>query len=1038
MDLASLRIQIDPTSAKRALDEMNGALDKTGSKAKKTTDEAKGFGAGIGSAFSKIKSAVFSVQGAVAGLSFGMVLRNAISEIAPFQEAMSKTLAVTQATGVEMELLRNQARMLGATTRFTATEAAEGMAFLGMAGFNAQKILAAMPDMLNLATAGIMDLGTAADIASNIMTAFHMKAEESGRMADLLATAASATNTNVQQLAEGMKYVGPVAAGLGVEVEKTAAALGVLSNAGIQSSMAGTSLRMILTRLVNPTTEAEKIFKQFGLTLEELDPRVNDLSVIFERMQSKGIGAEHLMKIFDVRGGPAAIELLRQATTDLKKFELAFSDTTGRAEEMARIMQDNIPGAWRAFKSALGEMFHLLGDAGLAAIIRGVLDVGAAILRLPGTVKEAYNEMLGYSTASLEEEQKNLELTSAKIGKLVETFDKLQGKPKLAAEEQELLFKAVEALHKVMPDFTFQFDEYGNVILDATGNIKGLREEQERLQEAMVKNEIDTRVKSYQQLEIQIAKIEESIGSYREIIADLEKEAYGKRTIFNMPSSADIQSAIRNIESAKRTINDLLLKRAEYQQQLEKMSADVTAPKTPVVPPPSEEELPTEQIDKWAETIDKLVKKQSMAAQELVIVRGVTGDYEEGLRAAEAELAVYMAATEAGITVEDERYAGLKALVEMTHQFMSETEKLKEEISTSVELTEKYLDPQEKMNQSLAVLQGLLDKNRISIETYNAAVADLTGETKRLADLKEYATGIEKKYGDQQIVAADEMKRLKEAQDAGLISALAYANAIDDVTGALEKRNEVMAEGMRWNEAFMTAEEKAADDLRTLETLWAANAISADTYSRALEQLNEQMEAAQLKTALEAGNWRAGIVTAAKEYIDEFGNVAKGIQAAFDSTLRGIEDALVEFFTTGKTDLGAFISQIHAEITRLAVIRPLMAQGMEWLGLGAMGTLPFAMGGIVPHGLIPIQGYAGGGIVRAPQIAALAERGQAEAVVPLPNGRAIEAKVTNMPASSMAITINVQGVQDARSFRENEKQIVRSIERQMRRVHAGA
>jgi len=149
-----------------------------------------------------------------------------------FEEGMSKVQAISGATGQDLELLRNQARELGETTRFSATEAASGMEFLAMAGWETQEILSGMPGLLDLAASSNMDLGRAADIASNIISGFNMEASEATRVADVLAKGASTANTNVEQLGGAMKYAAPIANTLGLELEGLTAAVGFMSDAG--------------------------------------------------------------------------------------------------------------------------------------------------------------------------------------------------------------------------------------------------------------------------------------------------------------------------------------------------------------------------------------------------------------------------------------------------------------------------------------------------------------------------------------------------------------------------------------------------------------------------------------------------------------------------------------------------------------------------------------------------------------------------------------------------------------------------------------
>jgi len=188
-----------------------------------------------------------------------------IMTAANFQSGMNKVKAISGATGKDFEALEEQAKDLGATTKFSASEAADGMSFLAMAGFETNEIISAMPGMLDMAAASGLELADAADIASNIMSGFNMEASEAGRVADFLAKTAASANTDVHQLGSAMSYAAPLASELGISAEETAAAIGFMSDAGIQGTRAGTALRGGLTRLVKPSKEAQGVMNRLVL-----------------------------------------------------------------------------------------------------------------------------------------------------------------------------------------------------------------------------------------------------------------------------------------------------------------------------------------------------------------------------------------------------------------------------------------------------------------------------------------------------------------------------------------------------------------------------------------------------------------------------------------------------------------------------------------------------------------------------------------------------------------------------------------------------
>ena len=298
-------------------------------------------------------------------LAFGSAATKTFSS---FDDSMRQVQAVTGATGPQFQALTNLAREMGETTSFKASEAAEAMTYLGMAGFKTDDIISALPATLALARAGVLDLGSAADIMSNVMTIFGMSADEAGHAADVLAKVAHSTNTNVQQLGEAMTYAGPVAHTFGLSMEMTAAAMGLLGNAGIQASMAGTTLRGILQELVAPTKASMDVFTKYGLTLEDLNPKVHSLDVIFKTLKESGMSDAEMFTVFGQRAGPGLQALLSQGIDTLGNYSVELQNVDGYAEQAAKTMDEGFGGALRMMNSAL-ESFSISIGSRLAVMM---------------------------------------------------------------------------------------------------------------------------------------------------------------------------------------------------------------------------------------------------------------------------------------------------------------------------------------------------------------------------------------------------------------------------------------------------------------------------------------------------------------------------------------------------------------------------------------------------------------------------------------------------------------------------------------------
>lgn len=310
----------------------------------------------------KVKSAMLAV---FAGAAAGAGLAGTVSLLAEFSQEMSTVRAITGATRQEMTQLQATAERLGRTTRFTATQAGEGMSFLARAGFETNEILGSIEGTLQLAQAGAIDLGSAADIASNALKGFRLDVSETQRVVDVMALTVNSSNTDMRQLGDAMKYVGPIAAGLGVQIEATAAAIGSLSDAGLQGEMAGTGLRRVMIGLERQTNEGERILRSYGLTIEDIAvTQTESLADSLERLRDAGVSTSDAMVLFGLRGGPA-FEVLAQSVDDIREMEGELNNAAGTAERMARIMDENLNGSILAARSALEGFIIAMGNAGI-------------------------------------------------------------------------------------------------------------------------------------------------------------------------------------------------------------------------------------------------------------------------------------------------------------------------------------------------------------------------------------------------------------------------------------------------------------------------------------------------------------------------------------------------------------------------------------------------------------------------------------------------------------------------------------------------
>ena len=279
-----------------------------------------------------------------------------------FEQGMNKVAAVSGATEAEMAELTAIAKDLGATTSFSAAQAAEGLGFLAQAGFDATEASRALPGVLQLAAAGGIQLAEAADIATNVLAGYGLEVDQLARVNDVLAKASSSANTDVLQLGQAFKFAGPVASSAGVSFETSGAAMALMGNAGIQAEMAGTALRGAITKLVNPSAEASKTMAALGISATDSTGRLRPLDQIIEQLAPHADNTGAIMKIFGQRAGPAMSALVSQGADALREMTTALEQSGGTAQEIADKKLAGLTGAWTKLKSATEGVLIEIGD----------------------------------------------------------------------------------------------------------------------------------------------------------------------------------------------------------------------------------------------------------------------------------------------------------------------------------------------------------------------------------------------------------------------------------------------------------------------------------------------------------------------------------------------------------------------------------------------------------------------------------------------------------------------------------------------------
>ncbi len=420
-------------------------LADVGAKMEKTGDAISGAG-----------KKLMPVSGAVAGL--GAI---SVKTAADFDTAMSKVAAVSGATGEDFDKLRAKAREMGSKTKFSASEAAEAMNYMAMAGWKTEDMLSGVEGIMNLAAASGEDLATTSDIVTDALTAFGLSAKDSGHFADVLAAASSNANTNVSMMGESFKYAAPVAGALGISAEDTSVALGLMANAGIKASQSGTSLRTGLTNLAKPTKQMQSYMDKYNIALIKNEDGSVDLRATMADLRKKMGGlseseqAAAASAIFGKNSMAGWLAIINASDKDFDKLTGAIDNCDGTALEMAETMQDNLMGQITILKSQLQELAIAFGDALMPMIRKVVSALQSFVDRLNSMSEGQRNAIIriGMFVAALGPMLVIIGTVISKVGiaiqgftKLVPVFTKVSGAVSKAGGMMGILGKAFSFL----------------------------------------------------------------------------------------------------------------------------------------------------------------------------------------------------------------------------------------------------------------------------------------------------------------------------------------------------------------------------------------------------------------------------------------------------------------------------------------------------------------------------------------------------------------------------------------------------------------
>ena len=365
---------------------------------------------------------------AVAGLGAA-----AVKTAADFDAGMSKVAAISGATGEDLDALRDKAREMGAKTKFSASEAASAMEYMAMAGWKTEDMLGGIEGIMNLAAASGEDLATTSDIVTDALTAFGLTAQDSAHFADILAAASSNANTNVAMMGETFKYCAPIAGALGFSAEDVAEAIGLMANAGIKSTQAGTALRTIMNNLSGEVKITGKALGEVTIATTNTDGSMRDLSDILADCRgafsqlSESERAQAAEALVGKNAMSGFLALMNAAPEDIEKLSTAIENCDGTAAQMAETMQDNLAGQLTILKSQLEELAISFGEMLMPAIRAIVSKIQAFVDKLNGMSESQRKAVLtiGLIIAALGPLLVILGTVISKVGTAMQGFVKL-------------------------------------------------------------------------------------------------------------------------------------------------------------------------------------------------------------------------------------------------------------------------------------------------------------------------------------------------------------------------------------------------------------------------------------------------------------------------------------------------------------------------------------------------------------------------------------------------------------------------------------
>ena len=922
------KIAVDNSEANRAIDETVGNV---GNAEPRMTKALKKIGAAVVAAFAVDKIKDFGKACISAGMDF--------------DSQMSTVAAISGATGEEFEILRAKAQEMGATTAFSATESAQAMEYMAMAGWKTTDITNGLAGVMNLAAASGEDLATTSDIVTDAMTAFGMSADQSTYFADVLAQTATNANTNVGMMGETFKYVAPLAGAMGYNIEDMSAAIGLMANAGIKGSQSGTSLRNIITNLASPTdtvagamddlgislTDSDGKTKSFGETLSDLRISFADLDEVQKTQYASAIAGKE--------GMSGLLALINSSDEDFDKLTDSIKNCTGASEKMAEIRLDNLEGDVTLFKSALEGAQIAISDK-LTPVLRNL-------------VKKA--------TDWLPKIQKSI---IAVIDKLEDKFGPLIKRIKNIAEESDITEKSISFLKEAFEKTVDVMSEIGDKFLDfiewitgSTNGAEGLRSVIKGLtagflayKGAMIATNSTVRIGT------------KVVEAYRKAQQLLNSTSPFGWVVLAVSGLVALETTLRGLPTPTEKITEEFSKLDDEEQALVDHIKELT-----------------DEYNSWADSRDKTISDTGaefdyyqQLTDELQTITDKNGEVKKGYED-RAEFIV--------TTLND----SLGTEIEMTDGVIQKYEDI---ISTIDEVIEK--------KKAEAMLSALEQDYADAIANVNNAQEAYYKEAENVNKTKSEMATVQSALNDLEHMSAEEIHRAYgEMADAGTVTADLNAkleglnNQLDTHEAALNEAEDAYFdynstiqnyEGL--SSAIISGDTTTINDALLKMTKGFLTAETADAKSLERQTSNLKEEVANMKTAL-----KNGMPGVTQEQIDQLENLVNESEKEWQKALGDVTDFTgnvrnelnVDYSAEGSNAMTTWgngaVSAAEGVITTLSGLRDTFSSLMSGYSVNVSTAEIVAS-------TKKLTGHAKGGIVTREHVARVGEDG-AEAIVPL-------------------------------------------------------